>query len=355
MIRPRKHLFAVERDVQPSEPYAGQLQLNMNEYHPHAAKVLYDEWRMRVQPEVLSAYPKVNSAYQSISHLIHQPIDKLVLTNGADGVVLSALQAFCNPGDLVGYVAPTYGMYQVYADMLNLKTQRVLYNTQRQINREEILRNITPAMSVFLLANPNGIFGDDLGGDDFIPELVEKGNETGTVVVIDEVYADFIDGGHSRYMHLTDVYDNLVIARSFSKSYGLAGVRVGYSLSNPETRRFLIAVRNNVEISSMAVEAINVWCSHPDLLKESIDEILDSKKEIAQRLKELGVFVLESAANFIVLRTDDEHEALCSALQQANIAVKWFEWHSSNYLRVTIGVKRYMRRFVDVINAVYGG
>jgi histidinol-phosphate aminotransferase len=347
------HLSTVERDVQPTELRTGQLRLNMNEYCPHAVKALYDEWLKHVQPEVLSSYPRVNSAYQSVSHLIQEPIEKLVLTNGADGAILSALQAFCNPTDMIGYVSPTYGMYQVYADMLNLRTQRFLYDASRRINREDILRGITPEMSVFLLANPNGIFGDDLRGDDFIPELIKKGNETGTLIVLDEVYADFVDGGQSRYAHLTDVYDNLVIARSFSKGFGLAGVRAGYSLSNSKTRRFLIAVRNNVEISSMAVEAINIWCSHPDLLKESLDEILNSKNEIVLSLKRLGIFVLEGAANFIVMLIENEHDALRDALQKANIAVKWFEWHGFNYLRVTVGVKSYMQRFIDVINMVY--
>lgn len=356
MIRPREHLFSVERDIQPYDSQEEDvLRLNMNEYIPYAAKHLYDEWLERIRPEILSAYPMVNAAYAAISKLINEPVDKIVLTNGADGVVLSALQAFCNPGDLVGYVAPTYGMYQVYAEVLNLKFKCITYNSELLINKNQILDSITPSMKVFILANPNGIFGDILE-EDFVIQMVEKGNKTGTLIVLDEVYADFIDGGYSRYVSFTDVYDNLVIARSFSKSYGLAGVRVGYSISNSQTRRFLIAVRNNVEINSMGVEAIKVWCSYPELLKESIHEILVSKNYVSQILEEYGIYVVKGTANFIVIRIDDEkHLELYSALGKANIAVKCFEWYDYKYLRVTIGTQKYMERFIEVINTFFGG
>jgi histidinol-phosphate aminotransferase len=355
MIRPREHLLSIERDVQACDTQEGVTRLNMNEYLPYASRQLYDELLKRLHPEVLSAYPMVNTAYHAISILISQPNDKLVLTSGADGVVLSTLQAFCNPGDLVGYVTPTYGMYQVYAEMLCLKTKCIAYDSERTINRDKILDCITSAMKVFILANPNGMFGDDLE-EDFVIQMIKKGNHTGTIILLDEVYADFVDGGHSRFLTLTDEYDNLVLARSFSKSYGLAGVRAGYSISNIETRRFLIAVRNNVEINSLAVEAIKVWCSYPDLLKESIREILLSKKKVCQVFREYGIYVIEGTANFILIQMkDEEYIKFTNELDKKRIAVKCFDLHKCRYIRITVGTIKYMEPFIEIVKVMYGG
>ena len=352
MIRPREHLQFVKRDKQSFDSNLNTLHLDMNEYIPYASKLLYDEWINRVTPELMSAYPRTSEAYNKISKLIYQPEEKIVLTNGSDGVIYNTLLAFCDPGDLIGYVIPTYTMYSIYADILNLRTRCVEYDTNGELDKNEILRNITPDMRVFILANPNGIFGNDIEPE-FLLKIIEKGNLTGTIILIDEVYAAFIDKGISRFAKYTDVFDNLIIARSFSKSYGLAGARVGYSISNRITRKYLISVRSNVEINALAVEAIKVWCSHPDLLIDSIEKILYSKEVFCNEMHSLGVFVIKGYGNFVLIKIPSD---LCDdfrkILEKHEIYVKYLEWKNEKWIRITVGTEEIMRVFTNLLKKV---
>lgn len=355
MIRPRTHLFAVERDVQNYDTRYGLLRLDMNEYLPYAHQKLYELLHQRLTPELMSSYPLVNEAYHAVSHLIQEPENKIVLTNGSDGAIFMVLQAFCDPGDLVGYIAPAYGMYGVYCAMLNLPTRVISYNHQMKLDHAAVLDAITPEMKVMMIANPNGVLGT-VENDSFLLELIRKGNQTGTVILIDEVHADFQDKGHSRFAKYTNEYDNLVIARSFSKSYGIAGVRAGFALAHKDTRRFLISVRNNVEINAVAVEAIRIWCSHPELMRECVDEIAYSRHEQAVFLQSLGMTVKEGGGNFILAApSKDDYPALRHFLHQRNIAVKYLGGDYEGWLRITVGTREYMRSFQDAFREYYGG
>lgn len=349
MIRPKKYLKDVERDVQAFDTREGLTRLDMNEYLPYANKKLYEELFKKINNETLSSYPMVNLAYKAISNFIGEPIEKLVLTHGSDGVILGTLLAFCEPQDTISFITPTYGMYQVYADMLNLKTKTIEYKKDFSIDLKEIEEAITKDIKVIIIANPNGIVGEELDKD-FILKLIEKANKIGVVILIDEVYADFQDLGKSRFAKYTDEYDNLIIARSFSKSFGLAGLRAGYSISNAETRKNLIAVRNNVEINSVAVEAIKIWCKHEDWLNESVKEILSSKKYVCNELSKVGVKCIEGKANFVLIKVPEEkREHIKQILKDNNIIIKSIERVFDGYWRITVGTKDYMKKFVELM------
>lgn len=351
MIRPNKYLERIERERQHFDQRDGVLRLDMNEYVPCLNEMLYEEWKREMTGEILSAYPLVNSAYHSISKLTGLKEEQIVLTAGSDGVVLSTLLAFTEPGDLIGMVVPTYGMYSVYAAMLGLRTKEVSYDGFF-LDQRELLESITAEMKVFLLANPNGVVGDDLPREDIL-KLLDKTRDCGTVLLLDEVYAAFLDEGYSRYADVIDEYDNLIIARSFSKSYGLAGLRVGYSVSCANTRKYLLAVRTNVEINSAAVTAINVWCRHPELLKRGIHEIIKSKEMVTKKLQELGICTINGRGNFVLaLIPSNMMNAFKRSFEHEKIAVKWISIKEENWIRITVGTMDYMRKFIVTVRKI---
>lgn len=349
MIKPRKHLKYVERDIQSYDTRDDFCRLDMNEYLPYANKELYNKLFDRINNETISSYPMVNLAYKAVSNFINEPIEKIVLTNGSDGVILSTLLAFCEPEDTIAYVSPTYGMYQVYANMLNLHTKTINYRDDFSIDLNEIETVIEEGIKVLIIANPNGIVGEDIDKE-FVVKLIKKANKLGVVVLIDEVYADFQDYGKSKFIDYTNKYDNLIIARSFSKSFGLAGIRAGYSISNKETRKYIIAVRNNVEINSIAVEAIKVWCENREFLKNSIEEILEAKRYVCKEFSRLGIDCKEGKTNFILMKVPiEKREKVRKALQDNKILIKSIESVFDGYWRITVGTKEYMKKFVNVV------
>lgn len=348
MIRPRQHLLSLERDVQNFDTREGVLRLDMNEYVPYASLQLHDTLKSKLTPEVISAYPMVNEAYHSISQMLSQPENKIVLTTGCDGAIYSTLMAFCDYGDTIAFIQPTYGMYAVYAKMMGLKVFPITYSIKRSLDYESILGCLTEKIKVIIIANPNGIIGDEID-EAVIRTIIKKCNEIGTVVLIDEVYADFVDDGYSRFTKLTDNYDNLVIARSFSKGYGLAGVRAGYTISHPDMRKMLISVRSNVEINSVAVEAIKVWTSHPALMRECIFEINKTKKYLCELLNDKKISYIQGLGNFILILANNEKKWK-ELLADNSIAVKWLEIDGEKWIRLTVGTKSYMQDFVELLS-----
>ena len=347
MIRPRQHLTMLERDVQNFNSRDDWLRLDMNEYVPNVNKELYDELLKRITPELISAYPLVNDAYKSLAEYLEVAENNLVLTAGSDGVLFSVLQAFCDPGDKIAYIAPTYGMYEIYARMLNLDIVEVNYSSNLSLDLEEIKSVISPELKVFLFANPNGVFGNSLSRE-FVEEIVKKANKTGTIILIDEVYSDFVDGGVSDFLNLCLEYDNLVLARSFSKSYGAAGIRLGYSISCEKTRKYIISVRRNVEINSIAIELLKVWTKHREYMREALQKIVFSRHYFYELLKSKGFDVVEGKCNFLLLKVPDF--AFYHYLQANKIAVKRIEYCNQKYLRITIGTIEYMKHFENVLN-----
>lgn len=348
MIRPNSYLENLVREPQHFDKRAGVMRLDMNEYVPFPSQSLYEKWKEKMTDETISAYPMVNNAYLAISKLTGLDDEKIVLTTGSDGVVLSTLLAFCEPGDTIGMVAPTYGMYGVYANMLGLRTKEVTYDGF-DLDYDGLINSITPEIKVFLLANPNGVVGEDLPRE-VVLQLIKKANKCGTVLLLDEVYAAFEDRGKSRYEDLIDQYDNLVIARSFSKSYGLAGLRAGYAIACKKTRKYLLAVRPNVEINSAAVTAVNIWCEYPELLKEAVDEIVNSRNATAAFLEVKGIEVKNGSGNFILAKIPDEQvEALKNTFENEKIDVKWMVIQNENWIRITVATRTYMERFFEVM------
>lgn len=352
MIQARTHLRNLCRDVQEYDNREGILRLDMNEYVPNASSELYDDLIKNLTPAVLSAYPMVNGAYHAIAQMIEQPEEKIVLTAGSDGGLYSTLMAFCELGDTISFVEPTYGMYHVYADMMGLRTKPISYSLKKPLEYSTILDTIDESVRVFVVANPNGIFGDELPYE-FMLKLIKKAHATNTVVLIDEVYADFIDLGISRFANCTDQYDNLVLARSFSKGYGLAGVRAGYTISHPSLRKSLLSVRSNVEINAVAVEAIKVWCNNYEKMVSSLKEINNSKKWLCSNLNYLGLYHVNGLGNFVLIKVIDE-EKWRESFELNRIAVKWMEYDREKWIRVTVGTQSYMEPFVEVLKGING-
>lgn len=354
MIRPRKKLASLQRDVQIYDSRGEMLRLDMNEYVPYADETLYQALLERITFETISGYPLVNRAYGAISEFINQPIGKIVLTPGSDGVIFSTLMAFCESGDTVGYIEPSYGMYGVYCDMLGVKKKCVSYDAAFQINIDDILNMIDETLKVLMIANPNGVLGTEIPASK-IEEIVRKGNETGTIILLDEVHADFVDNGCSDYAYLTEKYDNFVIARSFSKSYGLAGIRAGYALAHRETRKYLISVRSNVEISSVASLAIQVWCEHKEAMLRSIDAINQSKALLCEEFTKRGFCTYNGGGNFIVVKPPEPYFALFrDALEENKIKIKYLSGAFDGWTRITVGTEAYMKRLIDIIKENFG-
>lgn len=354
MIRPRSHLQNMYREGQPLFSRFDWERLGYNEYVPFSDGKLYKQLRERLNNEVISAYPSVNDAYKAIGEMISRKQENIMLTTGVDGAIMNVFLAFCDPCDKVVLVTPNYGMYYVYSDLMNASVKEVKYNSDFELDYNDLLNAVDQKTKIVALASPSGFSGQVIP-EDIMLQLIEKANGLGCIVLLDEVYADFYDGGVSRYIQYIDQYDNLVIARSFSKSYGLAGLRVGYLVANEVACKEIKRVRQNVEINSAAVEAVKIWCEAKDSLEKCLSAIIHSREQVTKELREMGYEVRESVTNFCFIKVGKENmQRYKQVMENEKIELKYMSGDSlyQDYIRVTIGKYDYMKHFLDVMRGL---
>lgn len=343
----------MHREGQPDNSRFELMRLGYNEYVPYANSKLYDELFKNLDYERLSAYPAVNGAYDEIAKYLGITKEYIMLTTGSDGGILNTFLTFCNERDKVLIVAPTYGMYYVYADMMNCQSIICNYDDNFELDIDSIISQITEDIKLIALPNPSALTGKSVD-EDKLGKLIEKANNTGTVVILDEVYCDFIDYGVSRYISWIQDYDNLVILRSFSKSYGLAGVRAGYILANSKTIEIISHVRQNVEINSIAVEAIKVWCSNKKLLHESIAAINESRNRFCEAMEKIGWAVKNTETNFCMIRIGKENQGVMQSwVTEDKMEIKFMGGSYADYIRITVGTWEYMQPVLERFRIYY--
>ncbi|MBK0380957.1 histidinol-phosphate transaminase [Mucilaginibacter segetis] len=237
-----------------------------------------------------------------LSEIKGVPARNIFLGNGSDEAIDILFRSFCNPGvDNVIIVPPTYGMYQVSANINDVEARKVLLTPDYQLDMEGIAEAIDKHTKLIFICSPNNPTGNSINRDDIETLLA---NFSG-LVVIDEAYINF-SRQKSFIQELTE-YANLVVLQTLSKAWGLAGLRVGMAFASEEIIEVMNKVKPpyNVNEASqqLALEALN----NVQQVNNWIKETLEQRDNLVLRLKEFGFVqdIYPSDANFILVKTSD--------------------------------------------------
>jgi len=237
-----------------------------------------------------------------LSQIKGVPPRNIFLGNGSDEAIDILFRSFCNPGvDNVIIVPPTYGMYQVSANINDVEAKKVLLNDEYQLDLEGIAEAIDKNTKLIFICSPNNPTGNSINRDD-IETLLANFNG---IVVIDEAYINF--SRQKTFIQELTEYANLVVLQTLSKAWGLAGLRVGMAFASEEIIEVMNKVKPpyNVNEASqqLALQALN----NVSLVNLWIKETLEQRDSLVLALKEFD-FVLDiypSDANFILVKTTD--------------------------------------------------
>src|SRR3989338_1374008 len=216
--------------------------------------------------------------------------------NGSDEIIDLLIRIFVNPGESVLVIAPTYGMYKVAAETAGAGVQSCSLNDNFQIDVQSVLNSTTPQTKIIFCCSPNNPTGNLLRAED-IKELCKRFKG---IVVVDEAYIEFASKP-SLAEKVAD-FENLVVLRTFSKIWGLAGIRVGYAIANEQVVQYLDKIKAPYNInrisSALAVKAL----AEKATVAEFKDIILQERGRMEKRFKEMGFAVFASDANFLLVR-----------------------------------------------------
>jgi histidinol-phosphate aminotransferase len=274
---------------------------------------------------------------QTIASIKKVAAEKIFLGNGSDEAIDLLIRAFCEPGtDNIVSIKPTYGMYKVCADINNVEFREVLLTTDFQPDTTQLLNASDANSKLLFLCSPNNPTSNSLNKNDVVKLIAEFPG----LVIIDEAYIDFSTA--ESFSGLLDRYPNLVILQTFSKAWGMAGVRLGMAFAGKE----IIAVLNrikypyniNILTQRTALERLNDTANKDNW----ISMIIKQREYLARELAKLPMVkrVLPSDANFLMARFDNPREVF-AYLTAKKIIVRDRSKVSlcEGFLRITVGTE----------------
>jgi histidinol-phosphate aminotransferase len=263
--------------------------------------------------------------------------ERIFLGNGSDEPIDLLTRATCTPGqDHVIIMPPTYGMYEVSASIHDVKIDKVSLTADFQINAESVIRAITPLTKIIWICSPNNPTGNVMQHD-AIQTILE--NFSG-LVVVDEAYVDFTDT--PTWIQHLDKYPNLVVLQTFSKAWGLAGIRVGMCFASAEIVKILNKIKPPYNISLPAQKALLEGLDSVDKKDKMVAEILKERSSLCNMLQDLSLVIkiYPSDANFLLVQFEDAKAIMDYLIRETIIVRDRSRVHlCEGCLRITVGTK----------------
>ncbi|MGO8718656.1 MAG: histidinol-phosphate transaminase [Acidobacteriaceae bacterium] len=313
-LRPRA---AVERMHEYHPPLAGRdrLRLDFNENtfapSPRVQAVL-----QRIAADTLTKYPEREHVERTTAKHFGLAPEAVLLTNGVDEAIHLICETYLEPQDEVVIVTPTFSMYALYAEATGARVREVQADSTLQFPYKRVQQAIQPVTRVIMLASPNNPTGAVVESS-FLLELAAAAPQA--ALLVDEAYYHF--HGES-VLSATATVPNLIVARTFSKAYGLAGLRIGLLAGHPDAMRFIRKVSSPYNVNSIALECLPEALADEAYISWYADQVLQSRATAEQALTKLKVPYWPSHANFILMNIGGKHKAFVDAMRQQGVLVR---------------------------------
>ncbi|MCK3684741.1 histidinol-phosphate transaminase [Maribellus sp. YY47] len=281
--------------------------------------------------------PLQRAVKEKISKLKNIDSSHIFLGNGSDEPIDLLIRAFCEPEvDNVVSIDPTYGMYQVAAEISNVALKKVPLTAEYELNVEALLAACDSNTKLIFLCSPNNPTGNSLDKESIVKVLKSFNG----LVVLDEAYIDFAPG--KTLLNELAGYPNLVILQTFSKAWGMAGIRLGMAFASVEIISVLNKIKYPYNLNILTQQKAMELLEQNEQVEEWVKLLIDEREKMAEKLKALSfvVRVFPSDANFLLVKMNDAR-GIYQYLVEEGIIVrdrsKVFLCDDS--LRITIGSK----------------
>lgn len=262
--------------------------------------------------------------------------EQLFFGNGSDEPIDLIVRIFCEPGvDNIVAIDPSYGMYQVCADINDVEYRKVLLNEDFTLDADNLLAATDPRSKVIFLCSPNNPTGNDLK----ISEIIKIIENFPGIVVLDEAYIDF--STRESFLKTLDNYPNLIILQTFSKAWGMAAVRLGMAFASPEIIHYLNKVKYPYNINLLTQNFVMAELDELERKNDWVDLILQQRSDLISALEKMPVVqqLFPTDANFVLVKVADAN-AVYNYLVDERIIVRNRNTVSLclGCLRITVGV-----------------
>ncbi len=328
----------------PTSGRQGQARHDFNENTVGCSPRVVERLREIATADFLATYPEYEGARAKFAEFYGVGANQVLISDGTDEAILVLLNTFCEPGDEVLMPWPTFPMYRFYAEIVGAMPIRVSYREpDLAFPIEELIAGITPKARAILIASPNNPTGGGIGLDT-VEQILNAA--PGAAVLIDEAYFEFFG---VTAIELIPKYPNLFVSRTFSKTYGLAALRVGCMLSQSENVAAMLKGQSPYSVTSVGIACALAAIEDQDYIRSYVEEVLEARAGLIAALDELRIAHYATDANFVLAQFGDRAESTYEALKAKGILLRPRGKEIPGTIRITVGTKAQTASVIDAL------
>ena len=271
--------------------------------------------------------------------------ENIMVGNGSSEIINTVINAYCDKNDKVMSFVPSFSMYQTYCDLCGANYIGIETESDFSQNIDKLINAaIEQNPKIVILCNPNNPTGYVTSREDIIKLLDSVKN---SLIILDEAYADFSE---ISVIDLINSYENLIVMRTLSKAFGLAGLRVGALIANAETVKYIWKVKVPYNINILSQYAAEQALHNISKVDEYINNVKILRKELCEKLEMLNFQVYRSGANFIFIKAPVDN--LFEKLMECGVLIRKFNYEGVVYSRITVGTKEENEILINEIKEI---
>jgi histidinol-phosphate aminotransferase len=338
--------------------------MQMHEYHPPLAgregmRLDFNENTEGCSPRVLARireitaeelarYPEREPVEALVATRLNLPADQVLLTNGVDEAIHLLCEAYLEPSEEVIVVTPTFGMYEIFAEATGAKVARVQCGENKRFPLAQALAAITGATRLIAIASPNNPTGGVASREQLLA-IAQAAPQA--AILVDEAYFEF----HGKTV-ISDIVrqSNLFVARTFSKAYGLAGLRIGILAGPREQMPMVRRVSSPYSVNAVALAVLPVALNSAEYVAGYVAQVQAGRARLERELTRAGIPWWPSEANFVLMKIGSRHSDFVAAMRQRGILVRdrSADPECDGCVRITVGTVAQMDECVNALREV---
>jgi histidinol-phosphate aminotransferase len=323
------------------------LRLDFNENTAGCSPLVLQRLR-QLDGEILARYPEREAGELVVAEHLGVSAEELLLTNGTDEAIHLVCETYLEPGDQALIVVPTFAMFEIYAAQTGARVIPVPAAQDFAFPTAAILAAINRQTRFIAVANPNNPTGTFAEISDLI--TIARGAPDAALLV-DEAYFDF--SGETIAPRWRD-FPNLFVSRTFSKAYGMAGLRIGVLMGHAEPMRMLRRASSPYNLNAVALACLPAALADQDHIRNYVQQTLAGRRDLRAELESWGVRSWPSRANFVLLHLDQNLKPFLEKVRERGILVRD---RSSDYgckdcVRITLGIGEHNQQLLSALREV---